>query len=258
MRNFYGKSSAAMRAGLLAALVALHGVLIIVDTLFSQFDAHLLARRLPDLSIVIELPLLLGLVLLYLSLSLRRRKWSAWVFASGVYMFLLGLNASSLLHGSHWNIHAVRIVGLVAPLLILALLWFTRRDYVVRSDTRTFTTSLKISVAVLLVAFLYGTIGYTLMDKRDFHQEIAPLTAMHYTVDQFELTTNPLHPYTRRAVLFQDSLMFVSISAVGLAVISLFQPLRARYSHQKEWHEQARQLIYSSSQDSEDFFKLWP
>ncbi|HEU4966183.1 MAG TPA: phosphatidylglycerol lysyltransferase domain-containing protein, partial [Candidatus Saccharimonadales bacterium] len=46
--------------------------------------------------------------------------------------------------------------------------------------------------------------------------------------------------------------------AVGLAVISLFQPLRARYSHQKEWHEQARQLIYSSSQDSEDFFKLWP
>lgn len=258
MRNFFGKSPAAVRAGLLAALVALHGALIILDTLFSQFDAQRIVRRLPNIGVIIDLPLLVGLVLLYVSLSLRRRKWSAWVSTAALYLFLLGLNTSFLLNELRVSTHAVRFATLIVPLLMLGLLWVTRRDFVVRSDTRTFTTSLKISVLVLLAAVLYGTIGFTLMDKRDFHQEIAPLTAVHYTVDRFELTTNPLHPYTRRALLFQDSLTFISVSAVGLALISLFQPLRTRYAHQKEKYEQARQLVYAGSQDSEDFFKLWP
>src|SRR5581483_7574813 len=257
MHTMNKRSTATVRAGLLAALVALHGALTLFDTLFGQFNVHL-ARRIPEVSFVIDLPLLLGLVLLYVSLSLRRRKRSAWGFAVALYLFLLGLNSNLLVTELRVSIHAVRLVTLVVPLVMLGLLWLTRRDFVVRSDTRTFMSSLKITTLVLLAAFLYGTTGFLLMDKRDFHQEIALPTAMHYTVDQFALTTNPLHAYTRRAMLFQDSLTFVSVSAVGLALISLFQPLRARYIHQKEWYEQARALIYGNSEDSEDFFKLWP
>jgi phosphatidylglycerol lysyltransferase len=233
-------------------------MLIIADTLFTQFGTHRFVRQLPDIGIVIDLPLLAGLILLYLSLSLRRQKWNAWVFTSALYIFLLGLNSSLLIHELHIGVHPVRLATLIVPLLMLLFLWAVRHDFVVRSDTRTFTSSLKISFFVLLAAFLYGAFGFLLMDKPDFHQEISLPSAMHYTVDQFALTTNPLHPYTRRAVLFQDSLMFISVTAVGLALISLFQPLRARYTHQKEWYDRARAMVYTNSMDSEDFFKLWP
>ena len=71
------------------------------------------------------------------------------------------------------------------------------------------------------------------MDQHDFHQEITFGNAIHRTIDQFGLTTNKtLVPYTQRAKLFMDSLSIISIGAVSYALISLFQPLRARFIDQ--------------------------
>lgn len=246
------------RATWIAFLVAIHGVLVIADTLVGQVGFRHLSRRLLDLDIVVDLPLLLGLTLLYTSLFLRRRKRSAWTFAVGMYLFLVGLNVSSLLAGLRAGVVHPHIVTLVLPIFILAVLWVSRKDFVVRSDIPTFASSLKVAVLVLVTTFLYGTTGFLLMDIRDFHQEISLLSAMHYTVDQFDLTTTPLHAHTQRARLFQDSLSFISISALGFVVASLFQPLQVRYSHQKERADLAQRLVYEAQADSEDFFKLWP
>lgn len=244
-----------------ALLVASHGIIIIADTLIRQFNIRELPHRLPVFDLVIDLPLLLGLALLYVSLLLARRKRNAWALAVGLYVFIVGLNTNSVLG----NLRSGTSVGggmhfleLLLPLLMLGILWMARKEFVVRSDFRTFASSLRMTAIVLAVAFLYGTFGYMLMDKADFRQEITPIDAMHYTVDQFDLTTNPLHAYSRRAKLFQASLTFISISAVGFAFVSFFQPLRARYAHLKEHADQAHKLVYEYKADSEDYFKLWP
>lgn len=247
------------RSTWIALLVAIYGLVIIAGTLVGQFDIRRMPMHLPSLNLAIDLPLLFGLALLYISLTLFRRKRTAWLFAMVTYAFLFLLTPASILlshlRGDTIRLHLAEF--LLVPVM-LALLWFARKEFVVRSDIQTFASSVRVAVVVLITALLYGTTGFMLMDNRDFHQEITPFSAIHYTVDQFDLTTNPLTAYTRRAALFQDSLTFISVSAVGFVLVSLFQPLRARYVHQKERAELAHALIYESKADSEDFFKVWP
>ena len=248
----------ARRSSLIALLVAAHGLVLIAGTLLGQFDIRRIYHHEFALHLAVDIPLLLGLALLYVSITLLRRKRTAWLLAVSLYLFLTGLSVGNILSEIQNETLQLHFVGpLLAP-VFLVLLLASRRDFIVRSDIQTFATSVRVAVVVLIAAFLYGMGGYLLMDNHDFHQEITPLSAMHYTLDQFDLTTNQLHAYTKRAMLFQDSLTFISVSAVGFALVSLFQPLRARYAHAHERFEQMRALVYREQADSEDFFKLWP
>jgi phosphatidylglycerol lysyltransferase len=244
-------------SNLVALAVAIDGLLIIAQTLIGQLRLrHVLAQP-HNIGITVYLPLLLGLSLLYVSIYLRRRKRNAWMFVTGLYIFLIGLNTNDLF------IYKTRLfsyhhISLLLPVVILIILLLLRKDYIVRSDIRSFTNSLKVSVLILVVALLYGIGGFLLMDNHDFHHEISLPTAVHYTIDQFDLTVNPLHAYSKRANIFLDSLSFISVTAVGLVFVSLFQPLRIRLSSQKSKRELARSLIYKYPSDSEDYFKLWP
>jgi phosphatidylglycerol lysyltransferase len=102
-------------------------------------------------------------------------------------------------------------------------------------------------------------VGFSLMDEHDFHQEIAPLTAAHYTVDQFDLTTNKQTvAYTKRARIFVDSLAVISVGAVFYSVLALFSPIRFRLSNHRQDYEDIRRLLARYATTSEDFFKLWP
>jgi phosphatidylglycerol lysyltransferase len=253
------RSKLTRRSNWVAVLVAIHGLILIAETLRVQFGGGLSLRRLPDVGVLIDISLLLGFTLLYLSLLLRRRKRNAWVFALALYVFLLGLSTDAILSELRGGDLHTHFLTQLLPVVILGVLWTTRKEFIVRSDMRTFALSLRATLLVLGTAFLYGTAGFFLMDRHDFRQEISVPAAMHYTVDQFALTTAPLHPYTRRARLFQESLSFVSISALGFVLVSLFQPLKARLAqHQKERYEQAKSLIYTYPNVSLDYFKLWP
>ena len=244
-----------------ALFAAAHGIFLIASTLFGQFAAARGSHRRPDADALIDISLLSGLALVYLSLLLRRLKHNAWFCAAGLYVFLLGFNIDAAVDELHTGgmRHALIVV---LSALMLILLWASRRDFVVRSDMRTFAGSLKVASLLLLTAFAYGTVGFVLMDHEDFRRPLSLLAAMHYTVDQFALTTVPLQAHTRRAELFQGSLATISTAAVGFALISLFQPLRARFTHQKERYRWAGQLVADHAADrpgiSEDCYKLLP
>ncbi|HEY5442589.1 MAG TPA: phosphatidylglycerol lysyltransferase domain-containing protein, partial [Candidatus Saccharimonadales bacterium] len=141
----------------------------------------------------------------------------------------------------------------------LGLLFMFQKEFVVKSDVQGFRFAARFSAIVLVAALIYGVAGFLLLDKSDFHQEIRLPGAIHYTIDQFNLTTvKPLHPYSRRAHLFVDSLSFVSTGAVIYAVISLFQPLRVRLSDQHVERQRMAELLERYHAPSEEFFKLWP
>ncbi|HET9173695.1 MAG TPA: phosphatidylglycerol lysyltransferase domain-containing protein [Candidatus Saccharimonadales bacterium] len=245
-------------ATLIALLVALHGTFVLATTLLDQFSI-LRGPRLTE--ITIDIPILIGVSLIYLSSLLMRRKQRAWQVAVLVYVFLLGLGVASIVHFGHrhqldWD---SLLRALCLPAGIIALLVVARDEFVVRSDMVAFRSSLKFAVIVLIIAMIYGITGFELLDRRDFHKEFSVGEAFHRTIDQFDLTTSqPLHAYTRRARVFQDSLSVVSVAAVAYVAISLFSPLRARYTDPAADRERMRTLLETYGAPSEDFFKLWP
>jgi phosphatidylglycerol lysyltransferase len=242
----------------LGFLVAAHGTYILAVSLLDQLAVHR-GTRLTDTAV--DVPLLIGLSLLYLGALLRRRKRTAWLVTIAAYVFYLGTGVDQVM--VRLNLHQltfqdfVRLVLL--PLFILGLLFLFQRDFVVKSDVQGFRFAARFIAIVFMVALVYGIAGFQLLDKSDFHQEISLSSALHYTVDQFNVTTtHPLHPYTRRAKLFDDSLSFVSLGAVVYAAISLFQPLRARLSDQHIERQRMAELLRRYGSPSEEFFKLWP
>jgi phosphatidylglycerol lysyltransferase len=243
---------------LISILVAANGLYILASTLIEQVMAHR-GSHLTDL--VVDLPLLLGLSVLYLSTLLRRRKRTAWLVTIIAYAFYVGVGIAQLLsqnytHQFHFHV-ILRII--VFPLIIIALLLAFQQDYIVKSDIRGFGVAARFSLIILAIALIYGVVGFQLLDDSDFHQEINLPSAIHYTIDQFNITTEkPLQPYTKRAKLFVDSLSFVSFFAVAYAALSLFQPIRARFSDQTYQRELMQRLMERYGAPSEEFFKLWP
>jgi len=239
-------------------LVALHGGFIMASTLLSELTVH---HSLRNVNFVVDLPLLIGLSLLYLSLVLRRRKTNAWILAMVIYGVLVGLNVANYvnLNGIHDLLGLFITRTIVLPIVILGLLFYFRDQYVVRSDSQGFRLALRFSALILLAAFIYGTAGFVVLDKTDFHREISIPAAMHYTVDQFNLTiAKPVRPDTARAHLFVDSLSLTSTVAIVYAVLALFQPLRSYFSGHQSEREHMLRLLAQHKAPSEDFFKLWP
>lgn len=239
-------------------VVASHGLFILATSLLDQISIRHSARL---SALVIDLPILIGISLLYLSTLLRRRKQRAWLVTVLAYSLYLGLGIANLITINEVHLlTGIEIIrGIVLPVAILVLLFTLQNDFIVHSDIQGFRVAVQFTCIMLLVALAYGVAGFSLLDRSDFHQEISFPSAIHYTIDQFDLTTNkPLHPYTRRAKLFVNSLSLLSIGVAVYVVLSLFQPLRFRLSDQSANRNQLLSILMRYGGSSEDYFKLWP
>jgi phosphatidylglycerol lysyltransferase len=205
-----------------------------------------------------------GVTLLYIGMLIRRRKRTAWLTALAFYAFwaVIYLIVAIVFWGKHHQLidsPFVTFVNILVPTAIIALLWVYRRVFTVRSDIRNFAIALRISALTLGVAFMYGVAGFMLMDVHDYRQKISLGQAAFRTVNQLGIgSAAQLTPYTGRAHLFERSLSVLSIGAIAYSFVSLFQPLRARFSDQTEARQKAATLLERYPATSEDFFKLWP
>ncbi len=243
---------------LVAFVVAAHGSFVLIVTLVeliaTRHAAHLSGTT-------INVSIMIGLSLLYLSGLLHRLKRTAWLATIMSYVVYLGVNLSSLIRSLGMDdLSAGRVIRVVIlPVSILALLVMLRSHYTVKSDIQGFRTAVRTAGLVIVVAFMYGLAGFSLLDTSDFHQEISVGRAAQYTVDRFYLTTNkPLVPATRRAKLFTDSLSVISIGAAIYAAAAFFQPIRLRLSDQTQNRRRLLDLLKQGGGRSEDYFKLWP
>jgi hypothetical protein len=153
-------------------VVGVNGLFIVIESLLDQIAAHH-DTRLND--IAVDLPLLIGFSLIYLSTLLLRRKQTAWFVSILAYVFYFGNSLATLIDidDLHHHIHSQFIIRLfLLPLAVVILLYVFRHEFVVRSDVQGFRGAARFSVIVLLIAFLYGVGGFQLLDKSDFHQEM--------------------------------------------------------------------------------------
>jgi phosphatidylglycerol lysyltransferase len=240
-------------------IVLLNGIFIIAFSLISQLAAHH-SVRLNGFAVFVSLAI--GLSLIYLSALLRRRKRTAWFATALAYSLYIGFNLQSFdsrMDSKHISLIVIFRI-FILPSLILILLFLNRKKYVVRSDGPGFWFAIRLSVIILAVTFVYGTVGFYALGTGDFDHSLSIPASMHYTIDQIGLTTkHPIVPETKRAQLFLDSLTFISIAAIVYVVFSFFQPLKARFADQSIAREHIKKLIVSQHDaTSEDFFKVWP
>jgi phosphatidylglycerol lysyltransferase len=249
--------SEAVILDLIAASVALTGLLTVAGVLFAQSRL----RHEGIVSLDAHVTLLVGLTFTYLAALLRRGKHNAWLIALPLYIFIVVRNFRHLLFDLPADIHnpALIILQLLVPAVALVGLIIGRKYFVVRSELATFAVALRRAALVLVIAFLYGFIGFQLLDEHDFHREIPLQTGAHYTIDQLNVTTDQdLMAYTKRAKLFLDSLAIISVGSLFYVGLSFFAPIRFRLSDQRRNRQDIAGLLKKYPANSEDFFKLWP
>jgi phosphatidylglycerol lysyltransferase len=256
------KSGRQPRVLVISILVGIYGAYLIGAVL--AMTVHQFHHIHDQSKFSIYLSLLIGLSIIYLSTTLRRRKYTAWLVSIVAYSVYLAFGIEQIL--SHIGYHdfkrftlMITIRAIILPILLLLLLFENRAEFVVKSDIRGIRSSLRFVVIILIVTLIYGVVGFQLLDDSDFHQEIGVMTGLHYTVDQFNLTTpHPLHPHTKRAHVFLDSLSFVSTISVAYALLSFFQPLKSRFGDQSHNRDRVKDLLDQYGGSSEEFFKMWP
>jgi phosphatidylglycerol lysyltransferase len=193
--------------------------------------------------------ILLGFVLAYLSFHLLQRRRVAWWLAT------IGTGIALLVHITQWQYW----YKIVASLVALGLLLIYRGRFSVRSEPESIKRGFIFAAISVVLAILYGTVGFWLLDKRDFGITFSPANALLRTLRQFSLVGNSdLTPFTFYARWFLESLSVLGIVAAGFVVYSLFRPIAYRIAVLPRIRDEAGSILGKYGSSSYDYFKIWP
>ena len=239
----------------IGTLALLNGLLSVGQALFVRIreNPHFLTLPLPyglyHWSRL--LALLFGFVLLYLSFHLFQRRRAAWVVSIG------GLALAILVHTGHGRGHHLLLWAMSTATLVLLIIY--RGRFTVRSEPRSIARGLIFMIGSLLFALLYGTLGFYLLDKRDFGIDFELGESLVRTLRQYLLIGNSdLVAHTRHALWFLDSLGVIGVAAAVFAVFSLFRPLAFRLRTLPHERARAAELLNRYGRTPEHYFTLWP
>lgn len=236
---------------LVAALVFTAGLLTL-----SRPIAERLPDRFTDLlqpldieSIRSSLLTVFGLTLVYISFELYRRKLAAWWLAFILLCVDFGLH---LFIGT--NVPQLTFSAILLIILLAGRKWFRSK---VHGDN--VWLGVRVLAASVAFAIVYGTIGFWLLDRRDFGVTFSLGQSFIRTLRSYLLIGNQdLTVYSRYGLWFLHSLAIVGGLSLLYGLFSLFRPLRARLSIRPGERDHARHLLERYGGETDDFFKLWP
>jgi phosphatidylglycerol lysyltransferase len=195
------------------------------------------------------LTLLFGFVLVYLSFHLLQRRRAAWSMALG------GTILAAVAHVGRGHLWYAAL----APAGLVVLLLLFRQRFTVRSEPRSIARGIGLMLFSLLLALAYGTLGFWLMDKKDFGLEFSLADALLLTLSQFSLVGNSdLVTQTRHARWFLDSLDMLGLAAAAFALYSLFRPVAYHLRTLPRQRVLMKSILEQYGGTSLDYFKLWP
>lgn len=211
---------------------------------YTSYFLPLGARRIAELT-----SLFLGLILIYLAYELSQRKHIAWLItlAASLASLVIGIVIDEpIIHG-------------IFAITLIAILIAGRSQFIVRSHA----TNLRLSFLALLgsiaFALAYGTLGFWLLDMRDFGVNFSLLDAFENTLTQYLLLGNAeLIPHTHYGEFFLQSLSIVGVVTIVYCLFTILRPLRYELRRLPAEREQAEQLLRKYGGGIDDYFKLWP
>lgn len=198
-----------------------------------------------------SLTVVFGFALIYLSINLYQRRQIAWLIS--VIISLLSI-LPRVGHGDDITWYAI-----AGPAGTAALLVVSRRRFTVRSEPRGILRGVGLFLFSLAIALAYGTIGFYMLERRDFGVDFNWDDALIQTLREFVLLGNSnLTPYTRHAHWFLQSLHILGLVAGAVGLYSLFRPLAYRLRTLPHERAIARTILEKHGRSALDYFKLWP
>lgn len=190
-----------------------------------------------------------GLILTYLAVNLSERKRTAWILATTITTLSF---ATHLLHKDLGP-------GVWALGALAMLLFALREDFSVKSERQSITKGIYVSIGTILLTLVYGTLGFFVMDKRDFGIDFSMADSIKRTLDGFFLIGNSdLVPATHHAKWFLKSLNVAGATTIFLIVTSLFRPLKYHFDTQEKERKLALSIAEKYGKSSMDFYKMMP
>lgn len=191
----------------------------------------------------------IGILLLYLSIQIYRRKQLAFQLVS---LGLAALIGAEILNVRNWG-------QLVFYIVTLSLLLLTYEQYNVTSDNFSLKRGAAMAGLIILVVFVYGTIGFSELSTREVGQSISIPAALKYSAREiFTFQENELPLHSRNARWFVASVNTAATVAYVLAIVSLFRPLTFQYGASRHDRALARRILEEYGSGTDDYFKLWP
>jgi phosphatidylglycerol lysyltransferase len=236
-------------------LVAVAGLVTLAQVLtfhvhhhrFGRIDDSLLPFTATQTSHLFTLSI--GILLLYLSIQIYRRKQLAYQLVS---LGLAALISAEIFDVRNW-------VQLAFYIVTLTLLLLTRSQYNVASSNFSLRRGALMAGLILLVVFVYASIGFSELSSREVGKDISVPAAMKYAAREiFTFQESQLPLRTRDARWFVASVNTAATVAYTLTIFSLFRPLQFEYGASRRDRELARQILSRHSINTEDYFKLWP
>jgi phosphatidylglycerol lysyltransferase len=195
-----------------------------------------------------SLTVVIGFVLVYLSFRLLQRRRVAW------WLAIVSLSLALIM-----NIGSLEWYEALAPAVTLALLLIFRRRFSVRTERHSITRGLALSIFVVAFAVIYGIVGFSLLDRRDFGVNFSFGGALVRTLREFFFVGNrDLVTQSHYARWFMDSLDLMGVLAFGFSAYSIFRPVAYRLQVVPQEIAEARDIIAKHGRSSYDYFKVWP
>lgn len=211
---------------------------------YANYILPLGARNIADFT-----SLFIGLLLVYLAYELSQRKHSAWLIT-------LVAASVSIAVGIAFDEPIVR--GLFTITLVVVLL-AGRDQFIVKSHATNLRSGLLALTGSIVFALAYGTLGFWLLDKRDFGINFSPLDAFQHTLGEYLLLgSGDVTPHTRFSHWFLESFSVVGVITVIYCLFSILRPLRYELSRLPAERERAENLLKTYGGGIDDYFKLWP
>lgn len=237
---------------LLAAAIFANGVIALLSVLRTRLPEHphLLPALLPlgFLGLSRSLTVALGLLLIFLSFQLTERRRAAWWSASAIVLL------ATLLHAGRQEWPAVA-AGAATMWLLVA----THRRFTIRTAPGRSLQGIAMAAVTVLIAMAYGTLGFWLVEQRDFGRSFRLSEAATRTVWELCFLGNPdLRAVTRHGLWFLTSLRLLGALAGVLLVWSVYRPLAYRLHTRPQEHADAVAIVERHGRAPLDYFKTWP
>lgn len=242
------------------------GTIGMINPLFARFSQY------PKLFTVLvpysvyhwsrSLTALFGFCLVYLSFNLWKRKRDAWIGS-------LALTCLSLLFIlSRYGIERIQLVedpavsgtlvifSLLPHIISLVLLWLSRDLFTVQSERRKLIVALRRAAFLILFAFIYGALGFWLLETKDLGMNFSLPDAVARTFQEltFQSSSQAATPHGKWLL---ESIDIMGIAAFGLILLNLFKPLEYELSTLPRERAQAKEVLEKYGDSSLDYFKLW-
>ncbi len=143
-------------------------------------------------------------------------------------------------------------------LLVLIVLFATRKEYYVKSNPKFRNVGLQTSLLLTAVTLVYGILGFYLLDKKHFNIDFNILQSIRFTLQNYFLIgSDELIPADLFAKHFISSINISGFVSIAFLIYTLVRSYKPWQNVTDEELSLAKDLLKSFGKSSLDYFKTY-